>query len=463
MAAAYITITEYILNIVQLLNRMETILIKNFKAISNRNDKLIEVKKMTVLMGEQASGKSTVAKLIYFFKTLKEEITFELIENSEITATNCDEIISNRIRRYFIFLFGSTRHLSNFEINYTYQNGVRFKIKKNTEGNLHIELVGLLPVLRQMVKLKSELSSSSTSFNDLEQRERNRIIKNIGRSIRDFFGSNQNNLFLPASRNMTVMLEHHLTDIYARLENTIALTLDLQDSNRFQSENELILLKFLQYVRFLKSKFQRAGDFQGLIADELVLNPQLDTTQANELISKINLVLKGSYSNDQYGEKVVFDDGYVFLQNASSGQQESIRTFQDIFINLLYGDPIFRVIEEPESHLFASGQKHLIESLAILLNKNIDNQIVIPTHSPYILRVIDNLIKAHELRNQETEITVASNEWLDFDNVSAYNLVDGEISDAMNLEFRGIDAALFDKVSNQISNEFDELLNIQYS
>jgi predicted ATPase len=170
-------------------------------------------------------------------------------------------------------------------------------------------------------------------------------------------------------------------------------------------------------------------------------------------------VLKGNYTSDQYGEKVVFDGGYVFLQNASSGQQESIRTFQDIFINLLYGDPIFRVIEEPESHLFASGQKHLIESLAILLNKNIHNQIVIPTHSPYILRVIDNLIKANELKNQNI---ISANEWLNFDNISAYNLVGGEISDATNTEFRGIDAMLFDEVSNQINNEFDELLNIQY-
>lgn len=442
---------------------MEQILIKNFKAIANKKAVPIEVKKMTVLMGEQASGKSTVAKLIYFFKTLREEITFELIENNNITPTNCDEIITNRIRRYFVFLFGSTRHLSNFEMTYTYQNGIKANIKKNAKGNLHVEIIDLQAVIRRAIKLKSELENHQASFNDLEQRERNRIIKSIGKTIRDFFGSNQNNLFLPASRNMTVMLEHHLTEIYARLENTVALTLDLQGSNRFESENELILLKFLQYVRFLKSKFQRAGNFQGLIDDELMLNPKLDTTQATALIAKLNLVLKGNYQSDQYGEKIFFgQSGYVFLQNASSGQQESIRTFQDIFLNLLYGDPVFRVIEEPESHLFASGQKRLIESLAILLNQNSENQIIIPTHSPYILRVIDNLIKAYEVKNQDTEHPVSTNEWIDFDTISAYNLINGEIFDATNAEFRGIDAQLFDEVSNQISNQFDELLTIQY-
>lgn len=45
---------------------MEQILISNFKAIVNANAVPIQIRPMTVLMGEQASGKSTVAKLIYF-------------------------------------------------------------------------------------------------------------------------------------------------------------------------------------------------------------------------------------------------------------------------------------------------------------------------------------------------------------------------------------------------------------
>ncbi|WP_241993488.1 AAA family ATPase [Trichormus variabilis] len=41
---------------------MQKIIIKNFGAIQNAE---IEVKKILVLIGEQASGKSTIAKLIY--------------------------------------------------------------------------------------------------------------------------------------------------------------------------------------------------------------------------------------------------------------------------------------------------------------------------------------------------------------------------------------------------------------
>ncbi len=53
---------------------METILIQNFKAIKNTAKREIKVANLTILMGEQATGKSTVAKLVYFFKKLPEQI-----------------------------------------------------------------------------------------------------------------------------------------------------------------------------------------------------------------------------------------------------------------------------------------------------------------------------------------------------------------------------------------------------
>lgn len=49
---------------------MEKIIIKNFGPIE---DAEIEIRKVLVLIGEQASGKSTIAKLVYFFKTIGEE------------------------------------------------------------------------------------------------------------------------------------------------------------------------------------------------------------------------------------------------------------------------------------------------------------------------------------------------------------------------------------------------------
>ena len=49
---------------------MQKIIIDRFKQISHAE---IELRDFLFLIGEQASGKSTIAKLIYFFKSLKQE------------------------------------------------------------------------------------------------------------------------------------------------------------------------------------------------------------------------------------------------------------------------------------------------------------------------------------------------------------------------------------------------------
>ena len=57
---------------------MQKIVIRNFRQISQAE---LEVKDFLFLIGEQASGKSTIAKLIYFFKSLKQDY-FNLLYDS---------------------------------------------------------------------------------------------------------------------------------------------------------------------------------------------------------------------------------------------------------------------------------------------------------------------------------------------------------------------------------------------
>lgn len=442
---------------------MEQILIKNFKAIVNKEERPINVKKMTVLMGEQGSGKSTVAKLVYFFKTLGEEIMIPFTGNFSVTEENLKQIVEAQIYNHFIKLFGPSRRINNFEILYTYPNGDEIKIWQNEPGNIQMNVDTWLPKLQRAIGLNRELNRLENEFGKFEQRDRSRVLNAISKVIDNLSDSRQSNLFLPASRNIVVSLGNYLLEIYAKLENSLSLVYDSSDAHRYASENDLILSKFIQYNRFLSNKFQKSGNFQAFIEDEKELNPKLDCTDSEKILARIEAVLKGRYLNDRDGEKLALTNNqFVFLQNASSGQQESIRTFQDIFLHVLYGDPVFRVIEEPESHLFAAAQKELIESLAILANKNPENQLLITTHSTFILRVLDNLLKAFQIKTSDVEQIIDRAAWLNFDEFAAYNLVNGEIEDALNQEFKGVDARLFDDITQQISNEFDELLTIQY-
>lgn len=441
---------------------MEQILIKNFKAIINKEERPINVKKMTVLMGEQGSGKSTVAKLVYFFKTIREEILTPFIGNFLVTEDNLKQVIEGQIHNYFITLFSSTRRLTNFEITYTYANDEFVRISQIGTGDLKIEFEHWLSKLSKVIGLNRELKRLDNTFGDLERKERDRFVNAIVKIVNNLFGSTQLNLYLPASRNVVISLGNHLLEIYSKLDNNLS-AYNEKDAHRYMSENDIVLLKFIQYNRFLRNKFLQSGNFQAFIEDEKELNPDIDCTDSEKILARIEAVLKGRYLNDIEGEKLALTNNqFVFLQNASSSQQESIRTFQDIFLHVLYGDPVFRVIEEPESHLFAAAQKELIESLAILANKNPENQLLITTHSTFILRVLDNLLKAFQINTSDVEQIIDQAAWLNFDEFAAYNLVNGEIEDALNQEFKEVDTRLFDDITQQISNEFDELLTIQY-
>ncbi|MFN7516749.1 MAG: AAA family ATPase [Dolichospermum sp.] len=71
---------------------MQKIIINNFGAIKYAE---IEVKKILVLIGEQASGKSTIAKLIYFFKTIQEDLFSQIYRDKQNQSLDINSKRSN--------------------------------------------------------------------------------------------------------------------------------------------------------------------------------------------------------------------------------------------------------------------------------------------------------------------------------------------------------------------------------
>ena len=443
---------------------METILIQNFKAIKNTAKREIKVANLTILTGEQATGKSTVAKLVYFFKNLPEQILDELLTNSEINEQNFDRKINEKFILFFRHLFGPTRHLDNFEVLYRYSNKVEIKIARNQKnGNLIISKpYKVRNINYSVLQIYNEIDKLRENYDEFSRRERERLISQLTNFIRSIFGINQHLLYMPSSRNMAVVLEDYLLEIFSKMEKTIYSTNDSYDS-----ESEYLLFTFIKYVRYIKNRFKLNGDFQQIFNDQLYNS--VSDELFNELNLKISKVLIGQYRFDQYGEKIFYsENGYVYLNNSSSGQQESIRTIQDIFLEVFDARPVFRVYEEPESHLSPVGQLGIIQLIAMLANRNSDNQIIIPTHTPYLLYEISNMLRASEIAKNNPELKDEVSKilkpyyWLDLESVSAYQLNrDGEIEDALDLEYQMVYSELFDRVTNETSDQFDKLLKLQ--
>lgn len=123
-------------------------------------------------------------------------------------------------------------------------------------------------------------------------------------------------------------------------------------------------------------------------------------------------------------------------------------------------------VEEPEAHIFPSTQKSFVYSLVEMLNGNVQHTCFVATHSPYILTAFNNIILAGETMAMSKEkadkvsVIMPKRQTLCYDEVAAFEMSNGRNHSIMDEDFRLISADAIDAASQEISNDFDYLLNI---
>ncbi len=378
---------------------MQKITIKNFGPIK---DAEIEIKKVLVLIGEQASGKSTIAKLIYFFKSIG-DIFYNNLRKADRDNYDVTQDLKKPIREEFYKFFGSTKHLPNFEIVYHCSDSRSVALNLAEDKSLLVNFSSNFfdrNFQRKINQTKQELNEINKKLNSVKDftehviyEQKISLLKKMWSLIGELFENKHNSsLFVVAGRESTVS---YGTTFETSFQNTLS---DKENSDvkrtfkKAQTTNEYLMVDFLKRVDDLKRDFfNNEGTFDGLIFrySEDFPHPKL-----LEIFNfKIEKILKGKYKIDSWGEKLILEnEQYVYFQNASSGQQESLRILQDLFISFLRQEKFFKVVEEPESHLFPEAQKELVELLMFTANQFSENQLIITTHSPYILTAINNLL-----------------------------------------------------------------------
>ncbi len=431
---------------------MQKIIIKNFGPIQEAE---IELKKVLVLIGEQASGKSTIAKLIYFFKTLRQDFSsFLFLRKSK------DFVFE--IQEKFYQYFGSPLYLQTFEITFYYNVETNKYIKLNLLSNkkLNIEVSNDF--------LNKGIDTELPNWKGNSQLEVEYLLVKATNLPDLLFEINQKSLlFVIAGRNATVnyseLFEKYL---FAHVQNKIENYTSQSLAAKSQTIEEMLMLKFIENVSYLQTFFRKNQGFDAYI--------KYDKIGLSLLKQKIEKILKGKYSIDNAGEKIMLNESQsVYLSQASSGQQEVIRILQDIFVLILLDTKALRIIEEPEAHLFPVAQKHLIELLAYMVNHDEDNQLIITTHSPYMLTIFNNLLFADRVVEKNAAAEKEVNEiiekafWLKASDFSAYSLgnqsfgEDAAYCESIFNEKTGmIQQNYLDDVSEMLGSDFQALMNI---
>ena len=123
-------------------------------------------------------------------------------------------------------------------------------------------------------------------------------------------------------------------------------------------------------------------------------------------------------------------------------------------------------MEEPEENLFPETQHDLVNWLAGLMNGERRHSLFIATHSPYIMSAFNNLIQAGDIieefpeKRSEVEKIIGGSRAVSYDDVAAFAITDGTVHPIKDDELRLISPSELDTASDNISNVFNQLLQL---
>lgn len=426
----------------------------------------IELRRFLLLIGEQASGKSTIAKLIYFFQTLP-----DALYESAILARKQAELfefvahINKVARQKFLETFGPTSRNERFDIRFEYAEGRFLEIVQGRdrltyasfEPSFGFGIGGAIRSYLHAIRFDSEIDEVNLRHT-LKQE-----IDNL------FFRATTAHTYLIAGRsNVVAYPEYFERIVQTELEKLFEDEVREEEFEKRQRlGNERLLFQFVEWSKGIRNNFKNNGQtFTGMARS-------LEHIPALRLIEQISgNILKGNYISSEAGEMIQTQIGRqnVQLKDASSGQQEVLRLLQGIFLAIgLRNRKEFFVVEEPEAHLYPLAQKELINAYAVFLNTIPEGRLIITTHSPYILACVNILLMASYVSEQssngrqETVETLVRGEFrLDANFFSAYFLGGDNIycQSIKDEETGMIDENYLDLISEQLGLQYQQLYEI---
>ena len=463
--------------------KMAELTIENFAGISQAN---ISVNKITILIGPQASGKSVIAKLLYFFN---EFLNFDesIAKCSSKPFVQCFKDQKAEIfRKYFPSISWSKQKFSivyrNIEKNYQ----IRIYHNFSDNGKVNIEFDGK-HIINELNKAKEfveflylqyekEIDVLRASIDNMEKR-----LEDLKKELKDI--EKFQNSDYRAVKHKKNLLEKELIELKNKRREynfrLLELRVTLYNLFYFSKENENIFIPANRsFFNLFKESFFKIFDTnvtvdpffinfgKALESAKRVLSDERESAKLRKWLQKF---LKATYKENGI-ELLMHDDGReVPLYMSSSGQQEILP-----ILLVLYnvkrsksGKRINLFLEEPESHLFPDTQKNLVELIAEVVKSGITT-LFMTTHSPYILTSLNNLIyagylskKLHGDKLNKIKKIIPKKLWINPEDVSIYWL--GRNIQLIQDKRTGlILGTKLDKVSDLISREFTKLTEIEF-
>lgn len=412
--------------------------LKNIGKVKEAN---IEINGITIIAGENNTGKSTIGKTLFSVFN-----SFYDIENT--IKTERKKILENKILQY---LFSKDIAIESID-----------RISDMTK-EITIELIEKSPMDIEQLneyllnKFKSKILNFDKEFQILEKNETDDFIKNIYEILtiennyifKIYF---QRNLISEFNGQINNLYNNNIGEIELNISNKkIFTTIESQKIKEIKVDNDKMLSLYTRAVyiddpfildtpnrfymnklthrEYLISKLTSTKKEQNIVEDALF------EKNIEIITEKLKNVFDGEiiFSSDNLKNKFKLKDSKeeLDLRNLSTG----LKTFA-IIKTLLNNGTLEKngtiILDEPEIHLHPEWQLIFAE-IIVLLQKELNLHILLTTHSPYFLRAIQVYSGNYKIADK-CKYYLAENE----DNSSIIK----DVSDKINLIFKKLSRPL---------------------
>lgn len=327
---------------------MSKIKIKNFGPIKEGmldNDGWIDIKKVTVFIGNQGSGKSTVAKVFSTLSWLEKAINRGDIEKGKLTFHMIINFLKyHKIDNYFkkntfIEYFGK-------KYNILCDRSMPYPVVTEVESNSFV-----VPKIMYIPSERNFLSTIKDAFN----------VKGLPDNLFTFAEE-----LRKAQKESVQKIKLPLTGYsFEYDENEDLLFVVGEDYRISLNEAASGLQSFIPLFLVSKNLASLISKSQDKVKTEMTV------TQAVRFANEIMTIMNDSSLPDKEKNKLT--------------KSVKARYFNKCFIN---------IVEEPEQNLFPTSQQQMLNCLLEFNNMNKGNKLIMTTHSPYLINYLTLAVKA---------------------------------------------------------------------
>ena len=393
----------------------------------------VELNKINVLMGPQSSGKSTIAKIISFCQWAEKRFLLD----GEFEYDVFEQLLDfHRLSENYF----TENSIFSYETDFVKISYKGKKLKKSFRKKRNSKVYKK----SKNIYIPSERNFVSVIPNLSKYKETN---DNIMSFVYDWFTSKR---------------------VFESSNSLDILNLGIKFYNHPESDNEILILENKKEILLREGSSGLQSVIPLIVNIEYLTNYIFNKNISNSVDEKDSLS-KFLASNitklidlSKYTSKNFKDVTDIKLD------ETDIRKLMNSYQRAQGLESYFStnfIIEEPEQNLFPTTQRHLINYLFDKMNDRRDHNLILTTHSPYILYSINNCLMGFNVKDElanedsvQSEI-INSKSWINPDLVSIWQVNLGELISVMDENTKTVTKHYFNEITKDIMDEYFEMLS----